>query len=116
MLIASYEEWRELKMRDLAEDNPLINCPECDGEGEIFDFCECCGSDKDEECGECEGAGRVRFNDLGYNAKQKAFTRRAYVKEVMADLKRWCALTRQDYLGVAGRFVSDMRQQGVWWF
>lgn len=113
MLISSYDEWRRLKRRDLAEDNPLIKCPECDGEGEIFDHCECCGADKDEECGECDGAGRVRFNALSDTAKQKAFTRRMYVNEVMADLKRWCSLTRQDYLGIAGRFVSEMRKQGV---
>ena len=52
MLIASYERWRDLKLRDLSEDNPLIDCKE-----------------------------------------------------------RYCAMTRKDYLGIAGHFVSEIRQQ-----
>lgn len=115
MLIASYDEWQELKLRDLAEDNPLINCPGCDGEGEFSDFCECCGGAKEGECAECDGAGQVRFNQLSDAEKRKAFTRRVYINEVMTDLRRWCALTREDFLGVAGRFVSEMRQQGHRW-
>jgi len=110
MLISSYDKWQELKLRDLVEDNPLIDCPACDGDGEIYEICECCGSEKEEECGECEGDGRVRFNDLNDSQKRKAFTRRVYFSEVIADLKRWCSLTRQDFLEIAGPFVSEFRR------
>lgn len=35
MLIARYEQWRENEAKRLKEENPLIDCVECNGDGEV---------------------------------------------------------------------------------
>ena len=116
-MIQSYSDWKSQKIQDWTEDNPKIDCPKCEGEGEIFDTCPCCGHDSDEECGTCEGEGQVYFNELDSTDLSAFFNRRTYQKEVIADLKKWCAYTREDFLGMVGPFIENQRSGGgatVW--
>ena len=111
MLIASYEQWREAKKQVLEEENPEIDCDECRGTGEIHEVCGCCGGEKEEECDACDGRGTIRYLD---SAKPRPgndlVAERIYFQEVIADLKTWCAYTKQDFLQVAGGFVSEFRK------
>lgn len=113
MLIASYSEWLEAKHHFLEEENPVIECEECDGEGEIVKECGCCGHEKEQECVVCEGAGQYRYLDSPKPRPSSGHTAIAiYFEEVVADLKRWCAYTRQDFLEVGGHFVNEFRNGG----
>lgn len=112
MLIQSFEDWRAAKRRDWEEDDPEINCPKCDGEGEIYETCPCCGHDSDDFCETCQGSGRLQFNQLDSADKAAMLTRGMYQKEVIADLKLWCAYTRQDFLVVVAPFIQSQRSGG----
>jgi hypothetical protein len=94
MLIASYDQWREAKKQVLEEENPEIDCEE-----------------KEDECDVCDGRGTIRYLD---SAKPRPGNdlvgERIYFQEVIADLKTWCAYTKQDFLQVAGGFVSEFRK------
>lgn len=112
MLIASYEQWHEQKKRVLEEENPEIECEECNGMGELHFQCSCCGGAKDEECELCDGQGTIRYLDSPIPRPGNDLVgRQVYFKEVIADLKKWSAYTRQDFLQLAGRFVNEFRKQ-----
>ncbi len=112
MLIASYERWREAKVQLLEEENPLVDCPECGGSGDIHSVCPCCDGEKEEECDVCGGEGHFSYRD---SPKPRPGNDLAgpevYFREVISDLKKWCAITRKDFLQVGGEFVSEFRRQ-----
>ncbi len=111
MLIASYEEWRETKKQILEEENPLIDCPECGGSGEMYSVCNCCGGEKEGECDVCGGDGHFKYlNSPKPRPGRDLVGQNIYFREVIADLKKWSAYTKQDFLQVAGRFVNDFRK------
>ncbi|WP_320838499.1 hypothetical protein [Zhongshania sp.] len=83
MNFASFEAWRAGKASDLAADDPLLNCPKCDGEGVIYDECLECGHEAEADCGTCDASGKVRFNDLPQKEWTKLFTHDAYFKELV---------------------------------
>lgn len=112
MLIASYDQWREAKKQVLEEENPEIDCEECGGLGEIYERCHCCGGEKEEECDLCDGRGTIRYLDSSKPRPGNDLVgQRVYFQEVIADLKTWCTYTKQDFLQVAGGFVSEFRKQ-----
>jgi len=112
MLIGSYERWRENKVRLLEEENPLVDCPECGGGGVMHSVCPCCQGEKEEDCDVCSGDGHFRYLD---SPKPRPGNDLAgpevYFGEVIADLKRWCSITRNDFLQVSGEFVSEFRMR-----
>jgi len=117
VIIQSYSDWKEQKLRDWAEDNPKIDCPRCKGDGEIFDSCPCCGQETADECETCDGDGKLHFNELDTMDASGMFTARVYQREVISDLKQWCVYTREDFLGVVGPFIQNQRSGGgatVW--
>ncbi|WP_417315638.1 hypothetical protein [Cycloclasticus pugetii] len=109
MLIASFEDWKALKINDLSAENPLVDCPDCDGSGEVDDFCACCDRGDVVACGLCDESGKVRFLDVkDQYVSQLAYG--TYFKEVIGDLKKWAAYTREDFLELAGPFVDEFRR------
>jgi hypothetical protein len=61
MKILSYQEWAN---RLLAEDPPeKIDCPECDGHGELDCECDECGHSHQVTCSACNGAGDIPFEN-----------------------------------------------------
>ncbi|KMQ75265.1 hypothetical protein [Marinobacter subterrani] len=114
MLIASYEQWREAKKQVLEEENPAVPCEECDGFGHFYSVCPCCDSELDKDCEVCKGAGEVYYLDSPKPLTGgQLINRKAYFQEVIADLKKWSAYTKQDFLHVAGRFVDEFRRGWV---
>lgn len=111
MLIASYERWREAKVQLLEEENPLVDCPECGGSGEVYSACPCCDAEKEEECDVCGGDGYHKYLDSPKPRSGVDLTGpEVYFREVITDLKKWCGLTRKDFLQVGGEFVSEFRK------
>lgn len=85
-----YHEWRA----GMEQENPLVECPDCDGIGLTPDECECCGSELDsEECGLCDGDGRVRYSQVNQFQRSRYFTQRHYLDAVLVDLEAWAAWT-----------------------
>ena len=111
MLIASYEQWEAEQRQIVEQENPLLECRRCDGEGEIIEDCPCCGHEKEEECPTCEGAGQIRYEDAPIGLQREQIEPWMYFDQVIADLKKWCAYTREDFLKVAGGFVNEFRKQ-----
>lgn len=110
MLIASYEQWREQKKQVLEEENPAVPCGECGGMGELHSVCDCCGTDLEEDCEVCGGAGEVHYLDSSKPRPGNDLVgRTVYFQEVIADLKKWSAYTKQDFLHLVGGFVNDFR-------
>lgn len=111
MLIASYDKWRESKIQLLEEENPLVDCPECGGAGEMYSVCPCCDMEKEEECDVCGGDGQFRYLDSPKPRPGNDLVgRHIYFREVISDLKTWCGITKKDFLQVAGEFVSEFRK------
>lgn len=108
MLIASFDEWKSLKISDLSEDNPMVKCPDCGGAGEVEDFCECCGRGDEVACGLCDERGKVRFLEVK-DEYARSLNRQVYFKEVVGDLKKWCAFTRDDFLDEVAGFIKKER-------
>ncbi len=114
MLIAGYEQWKEAKRQMLEQENPEIDCEECRGTGQIHEVCSCCGGEKEEECDVCDGRGTIRYLDSSKPTPGADLVgRRVYFQEVISDLKKWCAYTRQDFLALAAPFVSAYRRGEV---
>ncbi|MGP9834246.1 hypothetical protein [Marinobacter sp. NSM] len=111
MLIASYDQWSDLKRQALEEDNPPVPCEECKGMGEIHSLCDCCGSELDEYCEVCEGEGEVYYLDSpNPRTGGELLSRKAYFQEVIDDLKKWCAYSKDDFLSLVGPFVDECRR------
>ncbi|PHS48672.1 MAG: hypothetical protein COB05_05380 [Marinobacter sp.] len=114
MLIAGYEQWKAEKRQMLEQENPEVDCEECGGLGETYERCHCCGSEKEQECEICDGRGSIRYLDSSKPRPGADLVgRRVYFQEVIADLKKWCAYTRQDFLSTAAPFVSSFRRGEV---
>lgn len=111
MLIANYEQWAAEKKLALEAEDPLIECTECHGEGEIYKECRCCGHETERECEVCDGRGRFHFSESPKpRTGAELISRQVYFREVVTDLKKWCAYTREDFLKLAGRFVNEYRE------
>tara|TARA_R110000737_G_scaffold282141_1_gene288781 strand:+ start:16 stop:369 length:354 start_codon:yes stop_codon:yes gene_type:complete len=96
--ISGFEEWAKNMRLDYSESNPKVECPDCEGDGEIE--CDCCGHEK--HCDVCDGNGKLRFNE----ASDFKFKYSAFLKTVYADLKKLCIYTGKDFLGAAGEFIK----------
>lgn len=102
MLINNFETWQRLKI-DNTPDDELVECPDCQGEGNISVECESFGNESEHTCGLCDGEGRVKVGDLGHDeiCRLAAFDKSAYHHEVIADLERlafWTGENRLDLL------------------
>ena len=96
MLIASYSEWYEASIRDLKAGNKSIECPVCNGWG----------------CEECEFEGDVPVEAVtSFELNGLIFTESEYFKEVIGDLKRYCAYTGTDFLDAVAPFIQEFRAQ-----
>ena len=60
--VSGFEEWAKNMLLEYKELNPKVECPNCDGDGEIE--CECC--ENVANCVACDGNGKIRFNDAGH--------------------------------------------------
>lgn len=102
MLIQSFEDWQDKSCSELMETNAKVDCPDCHGWG----------------CPECDFEGDIRARDLTEaGICTQLLTREVYFKEVIADLKKWCSYTRQDFLEVVAPFIQNQRSGGgatVW--
>jgi len=84
------------------DSNAEVECPDCKGWG----------------CPECDFDAYIQAKDLTEaEICNMILTKRAYFNEVIADLKKWCIYTRQDFLAVVGPFIQNQRSGGgatVW--
>lgn len=113
-MFASFETWRTAKQEDMAADNPRLDCPDCDGEGEGIEECRLCGHETEGECHSCDGQGKVYFNDLPTTAWSGLFTHHAYFKELIEvshDLSSHCGADFFDLMCDAVK-VSDRASLG----
>ncbi|UDL04017.1 hypothetical protein [Marinobacter sp. CA1] len=109
MIIATFEQWKTASIEHLEAANPEVECPTCEGDGVFYEDCHCCGQETEIDCALCDGAGVVLYSDASGLCRDQ-FNRREYFRAVIRDLRKWCAFTRQDFLEVAGHFVSEFRE------
>lgn len=77
-----------------ANTNPedMVFCPECEGDGEIFEECDCCGHEKEQTCRLCSGDGYLPFGELKNKwQRENCFLSRTYHETVKADLEKLAA-------------------------
>lgn len=112
MYIATHAQWADEKKLMLEEENPVIECAHCSGDGVIYDRCHCCGNEQEEDCQICDGRGRIKYSESPKpRPGSDLIGRQVYFREVINDLKAWCGYTRQDFLAVAGSFVNQYRAE-----
>lgn len=86
MKVATYSEWRRAKLAQL-DDEDLIECPKCYGDGVIDDYCHHCGRSGEEDCDLCECVGKMPFGELPMEWEFNIFSRDRYRKELVNDLE-----------------------------
>src|SRR5690554_2187875 len=101
MLIASYGKWRADTLTALQAENPVLDCPFCTGWNVAFPG-----------CAECDFEGEFHAHDAPDRAIEELISQKAYQQKVIADLKTWCAYTRQDFLAVVAPFIQSQRSGG----
>ncbi|NLA67985.1 MAG: hypothetical protein GX856_07055 [Gammaproteobacteria bacterium] len=87
----SFEAWRDEQIASRPPDMP-VDCPECDGEGDVE--CSCCGHER--ECDLCDGRGRVEWSELDEGQKRRLVHRGAYAKAVLEDAFAWAGWLGRD--------------------
>ncbi len=93
--VATFEEWKESQLKTIPHDQQ-IPCVDCDGEGHIHKECDCCGHEKEEECGTCDEDGTVLFGDMSDNEKDKYLSRTRYLANIEKDITDLAAWTGKD--------------------
>ncbi len=81
----SFQEWQRIQIDDM-EDDAVVVCPVCHGDGEVTEECECCGHESERECEICEGTGRVVFGELSECNQRRCFNLWLYRKELHLDV------------------------------
>lgn len=104
--IASFEEWKQQKARNLDAEDPMVTCGSCDGTG--VDDCPCCGSEND--CDECDALGEVRFSRADTMTKKKALSHQKYVEEVVRDAQTACSWMGESFDEIKGELVAALKQ------
>jgi len=92
MDIMSFAEWQKKMVSETCPED-RVTCPSCEGEGEIYEVCDCCGHEEECQCELCNGDGNVLFGELDAAEQKKCFPLQAYRKEVEADLRKVSAWT-----------------------
>lgn len=90
MKIMDYHDWRQQQVAN-TKPTDLVFCPECEGEGEVFEECECCGHDKETACELCSGNGYIAFGRLRGKQREDCFLGQQYRETVKADLEKLAA-------------------------
>ncbi|MDN6321032.1 MAG: hypothetical protein L0J77_14845 [Marinobacter sp.] len=96
MLIVGYQEWMDRVALDLQSENPVIECPIC--HDHFWPGCD-----------ECDFEGEFNALDAPERVIEGLLSKKTYQEQVIADLKTWCAYTRQDFLMVVGPFIQNSR-------
>ncbi len=98
MIVIQYYQWRNA----MEKTNPVVTCPDCNGEGITEDECPCCGQDVDSGvCGACEGEGKLLYSSVNNFQKSQFFTMREYLQATILDLVAWSEWTGKPLLDVA---------------
>lgn len=99
----SFEQWQQARLDETPADEQ-VDCPKCDGSGEVE--CDCCGHES--ECDDCE-EGQVAWGDLTDAEKRRHLTHDRYTRAVFEDAKAfasWLGLDPGEMLVAAGFRVS----------
>lgn len=99
MQILSYGEWVDRQVATLAPD-ARITCHECEGEGVVYNCCECCGNESERDCDNCGGDGFVPASEADQDDLGEMFPRHAYHEAVFADLVAVAPLLGRDPVDV----------------
>lgn len=84
-MFKSFINWQHGMISE-TEDDTVVLCPTCEGEGVVITECDCCGSEKEEECHLCESSGKVVFGELDFNDQKRCYTRREYNTQLAYDV------------------------------
>lgn len=90
MKIMDYHDWRQQQAAN-TKPTDLVFCPECEGEGEVFEECECCGHETGTTCELCSGNGYIAFGRLRGKQREDCFLGQQYRETVKADLEKLAA-------------------------
>lgn len=88
-LIVPYDQWKEQRLKEMQEIDKGVECPDCDGDGEI----ECCECGYDRVCKRCDGAGEIAASDHPQYQPSPI----QYYEAVKADMEAYCSWTRKDF-------------------
>jgi len=78
-----YETWLDIRVSDALHEVVNLECPYCDGDGDIVTYCDCCDAEKEEECEFCDGTGEVSPEQIDKSGKWKeAFTLYKYIHDL----------------------------------
>lgn len=105
--IAGFETWKEQKTRSLLEENPVISCAGCAGEGETE--CRCCGNWAD--CKACGGAGEFEYLEADRASKDRAVSWGQYVLDVKRDVRQLCSWTGIDFEAIDEELTEALCEQ-----
>lgn len=98
MIVIEFYQWR----RGMEQSDPVVTCPDCYGSGVTDEECPCCGQDMDaEDCGACEGVGRLHYSCVNAFQQKGFFTMRDYLDVIAGDLVAWSEWTGKPLLDVA---------------
>jgi hypothetical protein len=103
-IIVGFDEWQAATISRMTAENPMVTCRACDGDGESECDCGCEHCEHFDECGVCEGDGKVRFS----NSRISSLNHKDYFLAVMPDIKKFCIWTGRDFLSEAGGFIKSL--------
>lgn len=107
MQIYNYDQWLDLKFKSLEPDD-LLDCLECDGEGEITETCHCCDNETEKTCAECGGLRYKRFEEIGSIGELRSYlTKIYYVRAVLKDLTDLASYSGHEPMNVIGPFLLE---------
>lgn len=85
-MLITYKQWQERQKLEIPQ-TEAVQCFECDGDGEINEECECCGHEKETECGKCDGNGTLIWGQLNSSDKAKFLTFSRYMTVALEECR-----------------------------
>ncbi|MEN1941047.1 hypothetical protein WCE39_08130 [Luteimonas sp. MJ174] len=86
-----FEAWQKLQLEE-TDDETLVDCLECHGEG-VADCCEC---GHESECAGCCGDGKVAWGELREHERQRHLTYARYAEAILQDARAWASWLERD--------------------
>jgi len=80
----NHKQWQREQIRQLNPDDEF-ECPDCDGEGEVFTECTECGHEHEEWCARCDGGGHVAVKTVSMREKELHFGSQRYIRQIIED-------------------------------
>lgn len=105
--IANRWEFSETRHEIYSQQNPMIDCPTCDGDGDIYVKCDCCHNEDYRTCEDCLGSGEIRYLESVGPREVPLVSRAMYRRETIKELKAWAAWTNIGLLDLMAYVIKN---------